>query len=136
MGGEGHRHGHKSNFENRYYCLRKVKGEIQVQMKEAKIEKLQKLLRSDSEPITRNLKDNSTDMDNNLNERLPTIKCECGAEILLLPDLKAMNRAIKAHVAEHKKKEKNSGSNSSTSSNISQLLSQLTLIKISTQNDS
>jgi hypothetical protein len=42
-----------------------------------------------------------------LKERLPIIKCECGAEILLLPDLKAMDRAINAHVAEHRKEGKN-----------------------------
>ena len=29
--------------------------------------------------------------------------CECGAEILLLPDLKAMGRAIEVHVALHMK---------------------------------
>jgi hypothetical protein len=34
------------------------------------------------------------------------IKCECGAEILLLPDSKAMDRAIEVHVAEHRKKAK------------------------------
>jgi hypothetical protein len=34
---------------------------------------------------------------------MPTIKCVCGYEILVVPDLKAMNRAIKNHVAEHKK---------------------------------
>jgi len=27
--------------------------------------------------------------------RMPTAKCICGAEILVLPDLKAMNKAIK-----------------------------------------
>lgn len=31
-----------------------------------------------------------------------TAKCVCGSEILVLPDLKAMKRAIKNHVAEHK----------------------------------
>jgi len=33
---------------------------------------------------------------------MPTIRCVCGTIILILPDLKAMNRAIKNHVAEHK----------------------------------
>jgi hypothetical protein len=66
-------------------------------------------------------------------ESLPLIRCECGAEILLLPDLQAMNRAIKAHVAEHKTKEKNDRRKDFTSSNISQLLSQLSLRKISEQ---
>jgi hypothetical protein len=33
---------------------------------------------------------------------MPTVRCVCGSEILVVPDLKAMNRAIKNHVAEHK----------------------------------
>ncbi len=33
---------------------------------------------------------------------LPTIRCMCGLRILIVPDLKAMNRAIKNHVAEHR----------------------------------
>jgi hypothetical protein len=37
---------------------------------------------------------------------LPTLKCECGAEILFLPDLKEMSFAIEAHVAEHRKNPK------------------------------
>jgi hypothetical protein len=36
-------------------------------------------------------------------KRMPTIKCICGREILVIPDLKAMNRAIKNHVTEHKR---------------------------------
>ena len=35
-------------------------------------------------------------------KRMPTIKCVCGYEILVVPDLKAMDRAIKNHIAEHK----------------------------------
>lgn len=35
--------------------------------------------------------------------RMPTVKCICGFEILVVPDLKAMSRAIKNHVAKHKK---------------------------------
>ena len=35
--------------------------------------------------------------------RMPTVKCVCGFEILVVPDLKAMDRAIRNHVAEHKK---------------------------------
>ena len=33
---------------------------------------------------------------------MPIIRCVCGSRILIVPDLKAMNRAIKNHVAEHK----------------------------------
>ena len=32
---------------------------------------------------------------------MPTIRCVCGAEMLVIPDLNAMNRAIENHVAEH-----------------------------------
>jgi hypothetical protein len=31
------------------------------------------------------------------------IKCACGFEILIVPDLKAMSRAIENHVAKHSK---------------------------------
>ena len=34
---------------------------------------------------------------------MPTIRCVCGLRILIVPDLKAMNRAIKNHLAEHKR---------------------------------
>jgi hypothetical protein len=36
------------------------------------------------------------------------VKCECGVEILLTPDLRAISRAIEAHVAWHGEKEKDS----------------------------
>jgi hypothetical protein len=38
---------------------------------------------------------------------LPVIKCSCGAEILLIPNVTKMNDAIEAHVLEHSKKLKN-----------------------------
>jgi hypothetical protein len=37
----------------------------------------------------------------------PLIQCECGFEILLIPDLKKLAKAIEDHAAEHAKKEKN-----------------------------
>jgi hypothetical protein len=33
---------------------------------------------------------------------MPIVKCSCGAKILLVPDLAAMDRAIKKYMAEHK----------------------------------
>jgi hypothetical protein len=33
---------------------------------------------------------------------MPTVRCVCGLRILVVPDLKAMNRAIRNHVVEHK----------------------------------
>ncbi len=41
-----------------------------------------------------------------INVAKSTIKCECGWEILLVPDLKAMSKAIEAHVETHRKIEK------------------------------
>ena len=34
---------------------------------------------------------------------MPIIECVCGFKILVVPDLKAMNRAIKNHATKHKK---------------------------------
>ncbi len=39
---------------------------------------------------------------------MPIIKCSCGTEILVVPDIKAMDRAINKHVAEHNVKAGNS----------------------------
>jgi len=36
-------------------------------------------------------------------KQLPTMRCLCGAEILVVPDLKAMDQAIKNHLSEHEK---------------------------------
>jgi hypothetical protein len=35
--------------------------------------------------------------------RMPIVRCVCGSEILVVPDLKAMSIAIGKHVAEHKR---------------------------------
>lgn len=40
---------------------------------------------------------------------MPIIKCVCGTKILVVPDLKAMDLAIKNHVAEHTKTKKTLG---------------------------
>ena len=42
----------------------------------------------------------------NLKKTLPTIKCICGAEILVISDLKAMSTAIRNHLFEHRRAEK------------------------------
>jgi hypothetical protein len=39
----------------------------------------------------------------NRNGGMPIIRCVCGAEILLVPDVKEMNRAIDSHVYKHVK---------------------------------
>ncbi len=35
--------------------------------------------------------------------KMPVFKCSCGVEILIIPDLPAMVKAIKNHLVEHKK---------------------------------
>ena len=100
-----------------------------------RIEKRHKLLPTEAVVIDKGFESKQADAVNVLKERLPIIKCECGAEILLVPDLQAMNCAIKAHVTEHQKNEINAKRNVITYSKISQLLSQLVLIKINEQNE-
>jgi hypothetical protein len=104
-------------------------------MYRTKVEKLQKLFPNEEVGIAKQLEHKNAKSDKHLNGRLPLIKCECGAEILLLPDLQAMNRAIKAHAAEHTKKGRDASRNFTAYSRISQLLSQLSLRKISEQDD-
>ena len=36
-------------------------------------------------------------------KHMPIAQCACGFELLVVPDLKAMNLAIKRHLAEHRK---------------------------------
>jgi len=78
--------------------------------------------------------DKNAQSDAPLKKHLPLITCDCGARILLVPDLPATNLAIKAHVAEHRKKVRNAQEKVNTSTNISQLLAQLTLMKMSEMN--
>jgi hypothetical protein len=99
-----------------------------------RVQKLQKLESTDEAEIYNILECNNDVADKKLKERLPIINCERGAEILVVPDLKAMNHAIKTHVTEHRKTEKiNTQKNETKPNKVSQLLSQLTLIKISEQ---
>lgn len=36
------------------------------------------------------------------NSNMPFVKCTCGVKILVVPDVAAMDRAIKNHMTEHK----------------------------------
>lgn len=53
---------------------------------------------------------------------LPCIRCECGARILLLPDLNEMSRCIELHALVHAKRETNSQKAEQESSRIQDLL--------------
>jgi hypothetical protein len=38
-----------------------------------------------------------------LKAKMPVYTCSCGTEILIVPDLKEMDKAIKTHETEHRK---------------------------------
>jgi len=44
---------------------------------------------------------------NSVKSKLPVIKCECGFEILLVPDLKEMSLVVQKHAQKHKETIKN-----------------------------
>ena len=45
------------------------------------------------------------DQDRSSGKSLPTVLCECGEEILVIPDLDEMARCIETHAIFHEKKE-------------------------------
>jgi hypothetical protein len=53
---------------------------------------------------------------------LPVIKCSCGYEILLVPDVKVMSKAIDAHVEKHKQKVKDPYASNAEAERISDYL--------------
>ena len=59
------------------------------------------------------------------------IKCECGAEILLIPDVREMERVIIKHAESHSKKEKNPKKADTVFEQIQDFLVQQVLIKAS-----
>ena len=100
-------------------------------MNELRVVKLQKLLSSEKAEIANAPEEGKNAQSYKLlKKHLPLITCVCGAEILVVPDLRAMDLAIEAHVAEHRKKVRTPSGKVCTSEDISQLLSQLALMKI------
>jgi hypothetical protein len=63
--------------------------------------------------------------------RKRTIKCECGAEIVIVRDGKVMGNAIEVHVALHLQKSKNPATTDSEAERIRDDLIAQTLIKAS-----
>jgi ribosomal protein L35 len=99
-----------------------------------RLKKTQNILPTEATGNANILERRNTDSIRHLKESLPVIRCKCGAEILLVPDLQAMNRAVKTHVLEHKKSEKSTQKTLAPPIEISLLLSQLALIKASEEN--
>jgi hypothetical protein len=100
----------------------------------ARVEKYQKLLPPEGLGTANIPGGYIADADNYLKKRLPVINCECGTEILVVPDLQAMNRAIKTHSSKHRKKTSNTQKKHITPNKVIEKLSQLTIKKISKQN--
>jgi hypothetical protein len=94
-----------------------------------RFKKTQKILSADAPGTVNFIEGENAKRDIYLKEHLPLIKCECGTEILVLPDLRAMNRAINTHVAEHKQRERTDKKNVVSSNKICERLSHLTLVK-------
>ena len=63
----------------------------------------------------------------------PIIKCDCGLEIPLLPDLKAMSKAIEAHVETHRKIEKDCSKTEAENEGIADLEAERILNFLTTQ---
>jgi hypothetical protein len=64
-----------------------------------------------------------------------TIKCECGFEILVIPDLEEMARAIDSHSQKHQNLEENLSTGLSTYERIQELLIKRLLEKAASASD-
>jgi hypothetical protein len=53
---------------------------------------------------------------------MPVIRCQCGAAILVVPDLNAMNKAIEMHLAQHRMIDENASSKSNSIADLRQIL--------------
>ena len=71
------------------------------------------------------------DKNRKLRSTLPTVVCECGKEILVVPDLLEMERCINEHAATHIKGEPDSAKAQIEYDRIEDVLTQKVLIKIS-----
>jgi hypothetical protein len=71
----------------------------------------------------RDIKNENQKLSSKSFQKMPLMKCKCGFEILVIPDLKAMNLAITNHIASHKKKENKIGKSLSESSGLEEFLS-------------
>ena len=67
----------------------------------------------------------------NQNCDMPIIRCTCGAEILLIPDINEMNNAIINHIKEHKKTALTKGKEGISPNKIERILVAQTLRKAS-----
>jgi hypothetical protein len=67
---------------------------------------------------------------NGNSRKMPIIVCECGQEILVIPDLKEMVRCIEAHARSHFEKERNSCEFEAEFNRIEEELTQKVLVEL------
>ena len=66
----------------------------------------------------------------NFKKSLPTVLCECGDEILVVPDMDEMGRCIQTHATLHEKKEADPKKAKAEYSRIEEQLTQKVIVKI------
>ena len=67
---------------------------------------------------------------NGNSRKMPIIVCECGQEILVIPDLKEMVRCIEAHARSHSEKERNPCESEAEFNRIEEELTQKVLVEL------
>jgi hypothetical protein len=67
---------------------------------------------------------------NSNSRKMPIIVCECGQEILVIPDLKEMARCIEAHASSHLEKEMNHCESEAEFNRIEEQLTQKVLLEL------
>ena len=70
------------------------------------------------------------DQDHSFEKVLPTVVCECGEEILVIPDMAEMARCIETHAIFHEKKEIDPEKAKAEYCRIEEQLTQKVIIKI------
>jgi hypothetical protein len=62
--------------------------------------------------------------------KMPICYCTCGSKILIVPDLPAMNKAIRNHIIEHKKLTGQSLTEEDLTNQVIKVISQELLLKV------
>ena len=73
-------------------------------------------------PLRHDNRDKASAYGQDIRDGMPLIRCFCGAELLVVPDLNAMNRAIENHIVEHKKMDRSNGKKQMSPSKLRQFL--------------
>ncbi len=69
-------------------------------------------------------------MEQNSGKCLPTVLCDCGEEILVIPDLDEMSRCIEIHAIFHEKKEADPKKAKAERNKVEERLTRKVIVKI------